>query len=440
MQVHFQHITRLIIALGVSGGLNIALLTLIFYWMVVDRPPTPYCELKPAVKEQQQPSLAEDLTNSEIIRRFRTYSMEQLIFKLASPRLVESGYTERDLALSCLIAFHHFDQTRAFAETHQSIQKRSIVYGQRPNGTPAEIIVYPGLSNSQYESILQFAKTERWPQTSKGLFLLLQKQKVFLDPSLVDAFILTPEFLAIETLFSRSENPVEKQELIRLLIEGEWKMAADFKEQQRVSQDLSPARRQRILLDYIEHGSKMAAFLMLKIESTFAVKKLDDSHVLSILKLLEDKTSEGDKFALALLESPRSDAVWKLAATRLYQYAGEEKPDNYQHQAALLRFLPAAAIKNTMKGMEKPQVIPEMNKELSIISKPIISKPIKQVVTSAPLAKKDRLYLVQGGDNLWRISRRFNIDVKVLKKYNKLDSDSLKPGTALRIPLGVAQE
>jgi len=429
---HLQQIKRLIIVLAISGSLNIVLFTLFFYQMVKDVPPTPYFELKPAIHEEQQPPLAVEHTNSEVIRRLRTLTFDQLILKLSNSDLVENGYSERDLALACLAAFHHFDLPRALAGTQ--LQERKMSYGRRPNGNPAEIVVYPGLTNTNFETIQNFAKTERWPLTPKGVFTLLQKKQNISDSSLNDVFLLTSEFLAFETLFNRSEVPVDKQELLSLLIEGDWKMLASFAEQQRASQDLSPARRQRVLLDYIVHGSKTAAFVMLKVDGPFAAKKLDDYHVLSILTLLDEKTPETEKFAIALLTSPRSDAVWKLAATRLYEYAGEDRPENLEHQDALTRFVPGAKkISKVIKGIEKPQVMPVAKKNISKSDKTINAIKKVPVKVAAPV-KRDRFYTIQTGDNLYRISKKFNVNVETLKKVNKLTSDALKPGSTLRIP------
>ena len=63
-------------------------------------------------------------------------------------------------------------------------------------------------------------------------------------------------------------------------------------------------------------------------------------------------------------------------------------------------------------------------------SAPVIaSKPAQR-----PSNKKDRLYIVQDGDTLWKISRRFNVDIAILRDHNKLRNDALKPGTPIRIP------
>ncbi|MBA2726942.1 MAG: LysM peptidoglycan-binding domain-containing protein [Parachlamydiaceae bacterium] len=423
-QEHFRQIKRLIIALAVSGGLNILLIASMTYWVLNERPPTPYCELKPALEGTQLRPLAVEYDNAAAIRLLRMLSLDQLIIRLSSCQQVENGYTERDLALASLVAFHHVDLTRALAGQQFPQQQRKVVYGRRSNGSLAEITIYPGLSDSQWQSFLQFVYTERWPQTPHGLFLILKKQNTRLDPSLIDAFALSSEFLAAEALFSRSKYRVEKSELLQMLLEGDWKTLSEFSEQQRSLQDLSDARRQQLLLGYIQKGIKNAAFLLLKTDFTFAVKKLDDSNVLNMLLQLEEKSPDSEKYALALLKSPRSDAVWKMAATRLHQYTGEERPQTFQQQAALTRFVPTAP-NRPIRGIEKPQVIPEPIKITAAAAKPA---PV------SPLSNKERLYIVQEGDNLWKISRRFNIDISVIKKHNRLPTDVLKPGSPLRIP------
>lgn len=440
---NLNKVKRLILALAISGSLNIILLASFFYWVMKERPPTPYCELKPVAKEIGSLPFAIDHSNSELIRRLRVLSFNQLAEKLSSSKPVENGYTERDLALACLAAFHHFDLQRALAGCGWQLQKRSIIYGQRPNGAPAVITVYPGMLDDHFKVIKLFVKTERWPLTPKGLFSLLQKQKNGADPSLIDAFVLTPEFLAIETLFARSSSSIKKNRLLEMLLQGEWKMIEDFKEQQRISQDLSSARRQRFLLDYIQYGAKQAALLLLKTDSLFAENKLEDHHVLKILSLLEEKTPESENFSRSLLVSPRSNAVWKAAAARLYFYAGEPCPKNLQYQAALLRFLPNIAKASSNQVNDRSAILSKkecgsQNENGAPLSKknlpPAAAVEKKFEASVDVVSKQDQLYLVQDGDNLWRISRRFNVDVEELRRYNKLNSDSLKPGIGLRIP------
>jgi len=462
-------IRRLIIALIISGAMNIILLAIFFYWTDRERLPTPYYEHKPAESTEQQSPLATDHSNSEMIRYFKNMPLEWLVARLNNTQLIENGYTQRDLALAWLITAHHFDFERAVAGLPPSTQKRKIVYGKFRDGRAAELIVYPGLSEKQYEAVVAFATTERWPLTSQGLFLVLQKgEHATQNSSITDAFFGTQEFLAVETLFSRGEVAVDKQELLAVLLQDDWKSLATFVEQQKISQDLSQARRQKFLLDYIEHGSKAAAKLMLKSDENFATNKLDDKHVVLILQLIEDKSPESERFAKALLTSPRSDAVWHLAATRLYDYAGEAVPEMQQHNAALSRFMPQQTVIQVTEMPAHPIVSaappiqpPPPRPVAKVIVPPpqqtLANKPLPgnqankakapPVVTAKPAgvkkpvalnkpitAKKDLLYVVQDGDTLWKIAQRFDVDIRIIRSYNKLEKDNLRPGQPLRIP------
>ena len=54
------------------------------------------------------------------------------------------------------------------------------------------------------------------------------KKKEKADPFLVDAFCLTPEFLAVDLLFKRASIPIEKSEVILILLEGNWDTLFSF--------------------------------------------------------------------------------------------------------------------------------------------------------------------------------------------------------------------
>jgi LysM repeat protein/uncharacterized protein (DUF433 family) len=465
MMENRKAIRNLATGLIISGSINIILVASIFYWMVKDTPPTPYCERKPARQEEQLAPLAMSHSNAELLANFKQLSMEQLLAKLSNTQLVESGYTQRDLALGALVSFHYFDLSRALLGMAQAEQKRSISYGVRPDGSSAEIDVYPGLSDQQFQAIISFAQKEKWPLTSKGLFVKVRKQKQDADPTLLEAFFLTPEFLAVEMLFNRAEVPVEKLELLGVLRQGNWPMLSKFYEQQRLTQDLSPARRQAFLLEYMEKDSKAAAYLMLKTDGAYAVRKLDDNHILLMLDLLPHKTQHAEQFSLALLTMPRSDAVWRRAANRLYEYHGEPIPEKFQHHAALARFLPGS-VQNLTKPIDatqipvpqpvstpaaapvtvatpKPKPAPVVHVHTSKLQTAQPQQKQQQqrkIYTTLPVkppvpVRRERIHIVQDGENLWKISRRYNVDVDKIRSYNHLEGNKLKPGTTLRIPV-----
>jgi nucleoid-associated protein YgaU len=122
-----------------------------------------------------------------------------------------------------------------------------------------------------------------------------------------------------------------------------------------------------------------------------------------------------------------------MAANRLYDYAKEERPLKNPHHAALLHFIPQATLAKNETSEDffplpeapmpppKPAPIPP-----SIQTPPLIKTP--------PIPKKDKIYIVQHGDSLWKIARRFKVDIDVIRQKNQLESDFLKPGTPLRIP------
>ena len=268
--LHF--IRKLTGFLALSVTLNMILAGSIFYLIFGEGRPVPYLELKPAKENEYGEPLAADRTDSEVIRYFRRMPLQWLILRLNNAKLVENGYTQRDLALAALAAFHDFDLNRAFAGLSRPEQKRLIVYGQFRDGRPAELEVYPGLSDRHFEAARAFAATERWPLTSKGLFLALQKEEEP-DPSLRDAFFMSSEFSTVETLFSRSEHPVSREELLKIILEGDWNRLTDFAGQQKRSQDLSASRRRRFLRDYAENKSETANRLLSKIEGAYVVAK-----------------------------------------------------------------------------------------------------------------------------------------------------------------------
>jgi len=427
-QQKLTSIKKLISALAFSGFLNIVLLTALIYSFIRETPQIPRFEKKPLI-EQKALALSVDLSNSDIIRRYRQLSCHQLIHELQDTSLIENGYTKRDLALACLESFHHFDLQRALKaidDVHK--QSRIIAYGKRKNGSLATLTVYPQLEDKHFQALINFAKTEKWPYSPKGLFTLLQRKENE-DTSLVNAFLLTEEFISFETLMSKSETAIDKNELLSMLLQGDFQMLADFSQQQHQTQDLSAECRQKVLVDYIEKGSISAANLLLKVDLNFAIRKLDNNHILKMLQLLTEKNDSNEAFALALLKSPRSDAVWKMAAERLYAYAGEALPKNLQQNTAIVRFLPQQENLSVLKGMEKPQIIPKQNKQI-----PIAAKEFQVLKNGSSVHKKDCLYIVQNGDNLWKLSRRFNVDINVIRQHNQLKSDALKPGLPLRIP------
>ncbi len=67
------------------------------------------------------------------------------------------------------------------------------------------------------------------------------------------------------------------------------------------------------------------------------------------------------------------------------------------------------------------------------VTPPTAAAPCAQCTAAAPLGAA-RVYVVQRGDNLFRLALRFNVSVSVLMKVNGLQTTTIKAGQKLIIP------
>ncbi|SCA63847.1 Uncharacterized protein SCG7086_BG_00040 [Chlamydiales bacterium SCGC AG-110-P3] len=401
---------RLRIILMTSGILNVVMLGYISFGVIRNRDHAPVCVHVDASKEvAPEDALLGSSTNAEMVADFRYMSLDQLVSRLVDTRLVEDGYTQRDLALACLVAFHQFDLPKALLGQPQPSQQRQIVIGGQDGVPSVAIIVYPALNEDQFAAIARFANNERWPLTSLGLFRRLQLDTDKDDPTLAEAFYLTREFLAIEVLFNRKVHPPEKTKLLKLALSGDWSTLSRFCRLQQRQQDYSAARRQALLLDYLGNGVPVAAELLVETEAAFTAKKLDDMTVVRVLELLESPVSAAMEFAVDILTSPRGDIVWEAAAQALYRLSGDTPPEMMDHAAVVQQFAPgyAEAVAALAMGVKDEFDGDQQDKEV--------------------------IHTVKRGDSLWKISREYKVKIDEIKKINNLHSDFLKPGCRLVI-------
>ncbi|MCB1110897.1 MAG: LysM peptidoglycan-binding domain-containing protein [Chlamydiia bacterium] len=96
-----------------------------------------------------------------------------------------------------------------------------------------------------------------------------------------------------------------------------------------------------------------------------------------------------------------------------------------------------------LKGLDTEQ----MEKLLALLTEktPAVEAFLKEVgkglrsdaiqeLAGKPLENPPRRYVVQSGDSLWKISRRFDVKVEIIQEMNGLESQTLKPGTELVLP------
>lgn len=401
-------------ALIFSGALNIGLLTSFFYFVLRDKQESVSFELQP-VSEARKKNVPPQLTNAETIAHYATMSYGELIDLLSNHEAVEEGYKKRDLALASLAAFHFINLDKAL---HGSpLQKRVLSFQRKEGPERVDITVYPGLTEDQFQAILQFIKTEKFPFTTQGLFFEIQQSKMPRDPSLLEAFFLTPEFTTLMTLFNRAGVPLPAEYVIDLIAQGDWSLVEQFTQEQKLSQDLSPLRLKNLLSNYIRCRSVLAAKILLEWDREFILKKFEDPDLMAFLDLFPQKTGSFEVFLKELITSPRSDVIWKKAAEKLYAFAAIPSPDPYDHLVTLQTFAPAFV----------------QNRPPAVAKVPASAVPQKTTVAPAAI-KSQRTHVIQPGENLWKIARKYKVSIEALRKANRLESDKLRPGKELVIP------
>ena len=415
-----QRTRKLTQILIVSGTLNILLLATFVYSVLKEREVSVPIGLKPLAKERPIPTV----TNEQLLRAYSMLSFQDLLLRLDNQELIEDGYTKRDLALACLVAFHHFNLERALGGLE--VQKRLIPFCNAQGEEQIPLIIFPSLADFQYQAIQHYARTEKWPLTSQGLFFEIQRTSFPRDASLLEAFYLTPHFHTVFLLFTRTGLKMEREMLVEMLAQADWNILNTFTEQQRVAQDLSLEKRRSLLLDYLDQRSLIAAKIFLETDLEFTCKRMSDTQILTLFDLLPNDYSPLIAFAKDLIVSPRCDAVWKKAAGLLYTSSAETLPEPYDHLATLHRFAP-----NLLPPPSEPIAsainLPEKPSELLKVTTP----------HAAPTSKKStklRTHTIAAGDNLWKIAKKYRVSVDSIMRQNRLESERLRLGKTLEIP------
>lgn len=383
-------------ALIISGTLNVGLLSTFIYFAMSEGE-SPISAGSKSHKSSKD--LSENLGLQELLAKYSTLSFQELLLRIGNSDHVESGYTKRDLALSSLVAFHHFNLERALGGL--TLQKREITFTHKEDNERISLTIFPGLADYQYEAIVHYAKTERWPLTSQGLFFELQSTKPPYDPSLLEAFYLTPEFHFSSLLFSKTGIGLKKEYVATLLASGSWSTTSEMTNHLRMNAEFTIEERRRFLLQLTQENSRLAAKILLEIDLDYCLKSLDNEQVLFVCELLGEKTKPA--FLKELLQSPRSDEIWKKAASILYEQAAEEVPEALDLELAKRRFIDLKA-------------------------------PPKIATAPAPVRATGKVYTVVSGDSLWKIAKQHNASVKAIREKNQLTSDTLRVGQKLNLP------
>ncbi len=289
-----------------SGSLNFVFIVIFSYFLVRASPFPCAFEYIPS---PLKPEAATRYSNIELMRQLAKLAPEELVEKLKDNADAEEGYRVRDLALALLVRRDHFDLPRSLGRRNLSARLIKV--------KEATLALYPGLTDDDFSKIVTFYEQERWPQTPKGLFLLLAKEKMRADPTLLQACALTNEFLAVEALFKGVKAQIKKKWLLALLSEGKWDWLSRYLASQKAVFVVTDEKRRELLLTYLRGGSQTAASLLLLCDYDYCLKRLDDASVVKILDVLPASSKRADVFAKQLQAGARGDLVQQKAKNRL---------------------------------------------------------------------------------------------------------------------------
>jgi len=348
-------------ALLLSGTLNIGLLGTFIY----------------SVTKSENNSTAEaqrtlSKSNAEVFKAYFELDFEALCKELGNQEQIRDGYRKRDLALACLVGFHHFNLEKALSGF--PFQKRRTSYFHEEGTERIWIDLFPGLRDEHYEAIYAFAKREKWPITAEGLFYEMQRLRPDIPSDLKRAFLASPHYYTIRTLLSRSETPLKEAQIFALLLEGNWEVINAFFDSQMASPDLSSDVRFEFLRSFIPLKSKIAAHLIVQGENS---DRLENSDLTQVIELLSVKNQKVAAFLQKLMHSPHSEEVRKRAGVKYYALV---------HDGAIVPYA-------------------------------------------------GRRHIIGEGDSLWKIAKRYSVTIEELAKVNQLEkSDLLRVGRELQVP------
>lgn len=298
-----QRRTRILIhSLIISGTLNIALVATFATFVLKERKGV----VLPKLTQEKVKEMT--LSNREVLESFRGMRYEELVRELFDETHIEEGQRRCDLALAFLTAFHRFDIERAFSGF--PVEKRSFQFEGEP------ITLFPGLSEERLDAIRTFARTEVWPLTAKGLFQEIRNRENF-PQSLIDAFKNTTEYFVIYRAFQRLPYAISDDVLFSLITKGSWEDIESFAEELKTSSTGSPQSFAPFLTPLMEKKSSLAAYLLVLLEKEYALKKLNDHQMETLLSLLTDRTPEIEAFLTEVKGGIRSDEVQELAGKPL---------------------------------------------------------------------------------------------------------------------------
>lgn len=341
--------------------------------------PTLLDEKRRAVSPKITPLFQAEI--SRILSGYLEAPISELLELLEEETFVEQGLLLSDLALSVLVHKHFFDWKRALG--HCRVETREYLLLDPSNGQKSSLPLFVGLTEDHRLAIREFARMEEWPFTAEGLFLTMQKEENDIPSSLVNSFFLTRTGKKLRAVCNHFSLLPSKESFLDFFLLLDWSKIVAVTE--KLEGNIEDKRR--ILTEFffslIGERVPFADLLLFEVDPDFAFTYLSNDQLSALMSHIDKTQKSAGEFLQKIAESLRPESI------RLY---AREKLE---------------------VGTYKEKKFPE--KTISV--HPLIST-----------------YRVQFGDTLWRLSRKFGVQVETLKKYNHIRSDLLIPGTILRIP------
>lgn len=315
------------------------------------------------------PSLEEVTGNVPLPEKIESASFAELVEMLLDPVTLIARKRACDLAFLTLVERFDFDWKRATSS------------GKLPLSDEERLLLY------------QFAKREVWPIGPRGLFEKLKEGNR--DPALLRLFFQSEPFLLVETLLQRQKLPIQRGQLLTLLLDGKWELLEQFCKAQEKGANWSQNRAFSFLLEYVQERSEMAAYLLVLHDPDKLLSSLDDSTLTKVLCLLNAPTVESKKFMHRLLQSDRAEPIKRLAGQRVCDFSGGNEV-----------------------ALERPGI-----GQL----RPLFREQI-------PRSPSPREHVVQDGESLWLIAKRYHVELDALIQANHLQSTTIRRGQVLKLP------
>ncbi len=284
----------------ISVTLNAGLIATLCYFAVRDRQTFMAYDLTPLDYRPARASLSQ--TNEEVLSELSVSSYEDLIRLLGDDTLIEEGYAMRDLALTTLCAFHHFDLERAAPLIDVPVKQAIFTNGDEEKIT---LTFYPNLTNQHFDAIQAFARYEKYPLTTEGIFLRLVAAPNTKD--LQKAFMRTFEFQALSSLFRHAGDPLSNEQLLTFLLQHEWSSIEKSAQHLRQYPHFTLETKRNILTIFLRDESKSAAEMLASHDTDYVIKRLSNSDLQQLLSLLPEDHHGATTIVAAAKQSLRPD-------------------------------------------------------------------------------------------------------------------------------------